>query len=74
MQFFKPNGQRAIIQHPLNHRKTRSALRSYVQKAGITQSVQGEPWLTYDEIPQTYHALRGGTLRLVDPSSSSGVI
>ena len=67
VQFFKSNGQPAIVRHPLNQRKTGSAMRSYVrriQESGIIQSVRGEPWFTYEENTHTYHALSCGTLRL----------
>ena len=68
IKWYKEDGQTPAVQrHPLNQRKTGSAVRGYVKRifeSGIIQSVRGEPWMTFDELTGTYYALSCGTLLL----------
>ena len=68
VDWFRPtDGQRYVIRHPLNGRKTGALVRQYTQKileAGIVEGVRGEAWLVYDQASDVFLALTFGTLRL----------
>ena len=68
VQWFKEDGTRAILRHPLNQRKTGSSLRNYVSRifsSGIVEGVRGEAWFVYDPDKRHYQALTFGTLPLI---------
>ena len=72
VKFFREDGSRAIIRHPLNQRKTGTYMRSCVSRifsSGIVEGVRGEAWFVWDADKKQYLALTFGTLCLC---SSSG--
>ena len=65
--WFRADGERNIVRHPLNDRKTGATTRQYANRilqSGIVDGVRGEPWLVFDAAKNVYQALTFGTLLL----------
>ena len=63
--WFRDDGVRNVVRHPLNMRHTGGTTKVYQQRiytSGIVDGVRGEPWLVFDSTKNQYLALTYGTL------------